>query len=235
MIKQNALVVVDAQRGFMPAEEGERLNMEGFGELAVPGGDKVVHPINTLSHTFRSHFLPIATTQDWHPETTAHFAAENEEPNYVNTWPPHCRANTPGAELHPDLYVARYGNIYSTRFIKGDVAAETPADDTSYTGALAYNPETNTTLPDWLKERRVSAVYVVGLALGDGAENKLCVDSTAADLNDLGFEVALVTDAAEAVLPENREKCFKNLGKAGVRLVTTAEAMAEVNALYGEA
>lgn len=231
MIKTNSLVVVDAQRGFMPAEEGERLDLPGFGELGVPDGDQVVDPINRLTHTFRGHMLPIATTQDWHPEQTAHFA---DEPNFVNTWPRHCVANTPGAELHPDLYVSRYGLAIRTQFLKGDVPAATPEDDTSYTGALARNPETGVLLPDWLAQRRVEGAYVVGLALGDGAENKLCVDSTAADLKELGFEVTVVTDATEAVLPENRAKCFENLGKAGIRLVTVDEAIKEVNALYGE-
>ncbi|MCA9328005.1 isochorismatase family protein, partial [Candidatus Saccharibacteria bacterium] len=129
--------------------------------------------------------------------------------------------------LHPDLEVAKHTAL-AARFIKGDTPCESPADDNSYTGALAHNPETGTYLPDWLEQRYVEQVYVTGLALGDGDEHKLCVDSTAVDLHERGFKVTLVTDAAEAVLPENRAKCFKNLGEKGIRLMTMAEVLEEI-------
>jgi nicotinamidase/pyrazinamidase len=209
---KKALVLVDVQNDFIN------------GSLAVEGGDKVVPKINKLTTAFRRCLYPILTTQDWHPHETAHFA---DEPNYVDTWPVHCVAGSHGAELHPDLEVAKHHAI-ATRFVKGDVACESPEDDTSYTGVLAYNPETGTTLPDWLQERYAKQVYVAGLALGDGDEHKLCVDSTAADLYDRGYEVTLITDAAEAVMPENRAKCFKNLGEKGIRLMTMAQVLEEI-------
>lgn len=210
--ERKAFIIVDAQNDFID------------GSLAVTGGEKVIEPINTMTMAFRRCLYPILTTQDWHPKETAHFAAD---PNFINTWPVHCVAGSHGGELHPDLEVAKHTAI-ATRFIKGDVACESPEDDTSYTGALAYNPETGTSLPDWLQERYIKQVYVVGLALGDGDQNKLCVDSTAADLYGLGYEVTLVTDAAEAVMPENRTKCFKNLGEKGIRLMTMAQVLEEI-------
>lgn len=243
-----ALVIVDMQRGFMPASEGERLDLPGFGELAVEGGHLIVPNVNKLTKAFRRDHLPIATTQDWHPEETAHFS---DEPNYVDTWPRHCVAHTSGALLHPDLLVAK--TSIGTRFYKGDTPCESPVDDDSYSGANSYHipgsdswsrltselsddkieklgikaPE-RILLPDWLRKCGATTIYVVGLALGDGDKHKLCVDSTAADLKDQGFDVVLVTDAAEAVLPENREKCFKNLGECGVRLMTTVAALEEI-------
>jgi len=224
VFEKKAFVIVDAQRGFMPATEGERLDLPGFGELGVTDGEKIVPKINKLTAAFRRCIFPILTTQDWHPKDTAHFS---DEPSYVDTWPVHCVAGTPGSELHPDLEVTKHTAL-ATRFIKGDKPCASPADDDSYTGALAYNPETGIALPDWLEQRYVKQVFVAGLALGDGDEHKLCVDSTAADLYDRGFKVTLVTDAAEAVMPENRAKCFKNLGEKGIRLLTTAQALEEL-------
>lgn len=217
---KQALIIVDAQRGFMPATEGERLHIEGFGELGVEGGDLIVDKINRLSEKFARHILPIATTQDYHPTHTAHFS---DEPNFINTWPVHCVGGTPGAELHPDLRVAT--DIAAEHFIKGDVACTSPEDDTSYTGALAYQPATGITLQNWLQQQHARNVYVTGLALGDGDQNKLCVDSTAVDLHDQGFEVTLITDATEAVLTENRKLCFRNLGARGIHLATTADVL----------
>lgn len=226
--KPDALAIIDTQRGFITATEGERLNVAGFGELPVPNGEAIIEKINQLTEAFtHATGTLIATTQDWHPVETAHIDRVN--PNYVDTWPAHCIADTPGAELHPDLLVAQNPEI-ATRFIKGDIACETPEEDTSYTGALAYNPDTNVLLPDWLREKRANRIYVVGLALGDGAAHPLCVDSTARDLHEQGFEVTLITDAAEAVLPENREVCFRNLAAIGIHLMTTEEALATVGA-----
>lgn len=217
-----ALVIVDTQRGFMPASEGERLQLSGFGELGVDGGEYIVERINRLTAALSATAGNlIATTQDWHPVHTAHFATE---PNYIDTWPSHCVANTDGAELHPDLLVAQQPEL-ATRFIKGTEACTSPADDDSYTGALAMNPETGLLLPDYLQQHRVRRVYVAGLALGDGDEHPLCVDSTARDLKKQGFEVTLVTDAAEAVFPANRATCFANLGRLGVNLATTEELL----------
>lgn len=220
---RKALIIVDAQRGFMPDYEGDRLGMDGFGELGVGGGEKVISPINQLTQAFRAVDLPIATTQDYHPTETAHFS---DQPNFVDTWPVHCVGQTPGAELHPDLLVAHDPEL-ATRFIKGTQACTSPEDDTSYTGVLAYDPKTGMTLPDWLQKNQASSVYVAGLALGDGDKQKLCVDSTAADLHDMGYDVTLVTDAAEAVLPENRIKCFRNLGQRGIRLCDSRELLQE--------
>lgn len=227
-MNRQALAIIDTQRGFMPATEGERLGLEGFGELGVDGGPAVVGPLNQLTHTFRNNMLPIVYTQDWHPEDTKHFDAE---PNFVNTWPAHCRADTPGAELHPDLLIAQHPSI-AERFVKGDVAATSPEDDTSYTGVLAHDPETGLLLPDALRKHKVAKVYLGGLALGDGGEYKLCVDSTAFDLKAEGFDVTVITDAVEAVLPENRAKSLQAMAAYGINLVTTAQAIAEVEAAY---
>lgn len=224
-----ALIIVDAQRGFMPLSEGGRLAQEGFGELGVPNGQNIVPYLNTLTSDFQAKDLQVYTTQDWHPEQTAHFS---ESPNYVTTWPVHCVADTPGAQLHPDLLVAQAHNP-ALHFKKGMIAAQTPEDDTSYTGYLAESMY-GASLPNTLRARATTKLYIGGLALGDGAEHPLCVDSTAKDFFAHGFDVTVITDAAEAVIADNKELCFKNLGKLGVRLMNTAEVLQEIAMLRKE-
>lgn len=203
-MNKRALAIIDAQNDFIN------------GSLAVIGAEKIIRPINELTRIYRRMGMAVATTQDWHPEITAHFA---EEPNFVDTWPAHCVAGTPGAELYPDLDVTKDPAL-ADRFIKGTEPCMTPADDDSYTGVLARNEETGLSLPEWLERNDIEEVDVVGLALGDGDKHPLCVDSTAIGLQELGYKVNVVTDAVEAVLPENRELCFRNLGNRGIRLVT---------------
>lgn len=220
----SAVLIIDAQRGFMPVEEGERLELEGFGELTVPNAQNIVPAINKLTQVALEHALPVATTQDNHPTQTAHIS---KTPNFVTTWPAHCIAGTAGAELHPELIAATHQDI--AHFIKGDVAA-TPAEDDSYTGFLAHRDVTGErqTLPEFMNERAIRTIYLGGLTIGDGLHQPLCVDSTALDFTNHGFDVALVTEAVAAVNPANRETCFRNLGEKGVRLVTLAEALGEI-------
>ncbi len=71
-MRKNAFLIVDPQRGFMPCYEGVRLNVDGFGELPVPGGELIIEPLNYLISGFVARGDKIATTQDEHPEDTAH-------------------------------------------------------------------------------------------------------------------------------------------------------------------
>ncbi len=212
-LHERALVIIDAQNDFID------------GSLAVPGGERPIATINEMTRAYRRADRPVATTQDWHPDETAHFS---DEPNYVNTWPKHCVAGTHGAKLHPDLDVARHRAL-ATRFLKGMEPCTSPEDDNSYTGVLARNIETGLYLPEWLEQHDIGEIDLVGYAIGDGDENPLCVDSTAMDLNNAGYRVNVITDAVEEVLSENRAKCFKNLGEKGIRLMTMTQALEEIS------
>jgi nicotinamidase/pyrazinamidase len=229
-MNNKAFIIVDAERCFYPASEGKRLHEDGFGELGVEGAQRVTFPLNWMTGVSRKLGIEIVHTLDKHPTETAHFS---KSPNYVNTWPVHGVDGTKGSLLHPDLEIAQYAGR-STEFIKGDVIASSPEDDTSYTGALAHRRGETEILPDYLRRQGVDAVIIGGLAIGDGAEHPLCVDSTAIDFKRLGFEVTVLTDATEAVLPENREICFKNLGDIGIRLMTTAEVVEDVLKTFEE-
>lgn len=215
---KTALIIVDAERCFYPATEGERLGMEGFGALGVTNAEKINPLLDRLTELAISSGLEVVHTLDKHPPVTAHFS---EQPNYIDTWPVHGVDGTPGSLLHPQLLIARRPAL-SKEFIKGDVRAMSPDTDTSYTGALAHQRDSTELLPDYLRDRGVTAVIIGGLAIGDGLEHPLCVDSTALDFKKLGFNVTLMTDATEAVLPENREICFRNLAKAGIQLCNYA-------------
>lgn len=91
-----ALLIVDTQVDFC----------EG-GSLAVAGGAAVAKGITEFLGGQMDRYARIYVSQDWHnppPDSNGgHFARPGEEPNFTTTWPVHCVAGTPGAELHPDL------------------------------------------------------------------------------------------------------------------------------------
>lgn len=71
--KDVVMTVIDAQCCFMPAIEGNRLNLLGFGELPVEGGHEIVPVLNELNSWAIGMGIVRVATKDWHPETTAHF------------------------------------------------------------------------------------------------------------------------------------------------------------------
>ena len=210
-----AFGLIDAQRGFMPAEEGERINIGGIGELPITDGQKIVPKVNALLAAFAMNAHETFTTQDWHPHQTAHFS---EEPNYNTTWPRHCVANTPGAKLHPAIIIP----TTTEAFKKGNESLENGAEDTSYTG---YNgvDESGESLADWLREKHVTELYLGGLALD------YCVKATALDVRQkMGIEVTVVEDATKAVAEETARTSIDELAAAGVQFITTKELLERI-------
>src|SRR6478736_3349412 len=92
-----ALIIVDVQNDFC----------EG-GTLPVEGGAALAAEISEYVDAHHGQFDHIVATQDWHIDPGAHFS---DEPDFVDSWPPHCVAGTRGAEPHPDLdteYIQAY-------------------------------------------------------------------------------------------------------------------------------
>ncbi|WP_456421948.1 nicotinamidase [Thermococcus sp.] len=83
---EEALIVVDMQRDFMPG-----------GALPVPGGDKIIPKVNEYIKTFKERGALIVATRDWHPENHISFKERG------GPWPRHCVQNTPGAEFVVEL------------------------------------------------------------------------------------------------------------------------------------
>ena len=164
-----ALVVVDVQNDFA----------DPAGGLSVKGGDAVVPVINTEIKRATAAGAHVVYTQDWHPESTPHFAKDG------GIWPVHCVADTWGAALHPDLEVA------------GPAIRKGANGEDGYSGFTMRDPTTGETIPTELetilRERGVNRVVVTGLA------TDYCVKATALDAARLGFETTLLRDAIAAV------------------------------------
>ena len=83
-----ALIVADPQRDFC----------EG-GSLGVTGGAAAVSRIDSLLKSDHGYTYLIAS-RDHHIDPGLHFAAE---PDFVDSWPPHCVVGSPGSEFHDNL------------------------------------------------------------------------------------------------------------------------------------
>ncbi|MFP5345865.1 MAG: isochorismatase family protein [Actinomycetes bacterium] len=186
-----ALVVVDVQNDFC----------EG-GSLAVAGGAGVAAAITDYIRENEDRYDVVVTTQDWHYDPGEHFS---ESPDYVNTWPAHCVADSEGAQFHPSLDT---GSVHAM-FRKG-------AHEAAYSGfeGMTEDPDGEPLgLAPWLRSHGVDEVDIVGIATDH------CVRATALDAAAEGFGTEVLLSMTAGVAPETTAKALRQMEEAGVRLV----------------
>jgi nicotinamidase/pyrazinamidase len=180
-----ALIIVDVQNDFC----------EG-GSLAVTGGSAVARGISELLASGPG-YAHVVATKDFHIDPGEHFS---ESPDYAASWPRHCVAGTAGADFHPDFDPAGVEAV----FMKGHYSA-------AYSG-FEGTDESGTTLTDWLRQRGVDEVDVVGIA------TDYCVQATAADAAEAGFKTRVLRNLTAGVAPESTAKALEDLQAVGVEI-----------------
>ena len=172
------LLVVDVQNDFLPG-----------GALAVPHGDDVIPVIRALAPRFDNVIL----TQDWHPPGHVSFASRHGlapfstiELDYGRQvlWPDHCVQGTRGAAFAAGLDIR-----HAQAVIRKGYHAHTD----SYSAFLEADRKTPTGLAGLLRERRLTTVFLCGLA------TDFCVVWSALDAKAAGFEAVVVEDACRAI------------------------------------
>lgn len=199
-----ALLVIDVQNDFIPG-----------GALPVNGGEQIVPLINRIAAGFRN----VVQAQDWHPAGHASFASSHpgRKPFEVIQlpygpqvlWPDHCIQGSEGALFHPQL------DIPHTQLIvrKGG----NPAVD-SYSAFTEADQQTTTGLAGYLREKGISTVYVVGLALD------FCVAWTALHARAKGFVTYVVLDACRAIDSDGSlERAMADMEQAGVIFIESRQ------------
>ncbi|MDR6862047.1 isochorismatase family protein [Phycicoccus sp. 3266] len=186
-----ALVLVDVQNDFC----------EG-GSLAVAGGAEVARRISTHVRDHHGEYAAVVATADWHEDPGAHFS---DAPDYVDSWPVHCRVGTDGALFHPGAEEA-FEHVDAV-FRKGQHSA-------AYSGFEGSTAEGDRRvgLADWLRQRGVEEVDVVGIATDH------CVRATALDAAREGFVTTVLLDLTAGVAPQTTAAALEELAAAGVVL-----------------
>ncbi|HZM73697.1 MAG TPA: isochorismatase family protein [Candidatus Polarisedimenticolia bacterium] len=190
-----ALVVVDVQNDFADPNGG----------LAVAGGSAILPLVNASVADALVGGAFVVYTQDWHPESTPHFAKDG------GTWPVHCVAGTWGAEFHPSLDVA------------GPTVLKGSNGEDGYSGFTMRDPVSGETIPTelegLLRDHGVERVVIVGLA------TDYCVKATALDSVELGFETIVFANATAAVnvQPGDGELAINEMSTAGVLVLGASQ------------
>ena len=183
-----ALIIVDVQNDFCPG-----------GSLGTELGDDVARGINELVNSEHDYDVIIAT-QDWHIDPGTHFS---DQPNYVDTWPVHCTADSEGARMHPDLDLSTIREY----FRKGEYTA-------AYSGFEGHAASDGSTLmAQWLRDNSVTDVDIVGIATDH------CVLATSKDARAEGFTVSVIADLCSPVDKTRGENALIELEQAGANII----------------
>ena len=191
-----ALFVIDVQNDFC----------EG-GALACQGGAQVASSITNYLQGSKSNYGKVIASRDWHTPDSAnggHFPAAGIEPDYVNTWPLHCIAGTPGAEYHPNLD----SSLVDIHIKKGQ-------DQPCYS-IFDGVTESGEKIQDLISRLGITEVDVVGIA------TDYCVRASALDAKKFGLDVRVITSLTAGVSAASTEAAIDELVDAGVRVSATA-------------
>lgn len=187
-----ALFIVDVQNDFT----------EG-GALGVEGGAAVAAGVTAFLREHADDYEVIVASRDWHDadnDNGGHFATE-DEPDFVESWPRHCVAGTPGAEYHPAFDTSRV----TFHVHKGQ-------------GVPAYSlfegrTEAGATVHEILEERGIHTIDVAGIA------TDYCVRASALDALAHGQHVRVLTSLIAGVAETSSQAALAELAHAGAELV----------------
>lgn len=153
----NALLIVDLQRDFLPG-----------GSVPVAGGDAIVPVVNRYLATWSAHEMPIFLSRCWHPPDHCSFQAQG------GPWPPHCVADTPGAEFAPELRVP------ASAIVVSKATTRDAASPSAFVG---------TDLDTQLRRHGTTQIFIGGLGTAHG------VVDTVRDAIEHGYETLVLRDA----------------------------------------
>lgn len=190
-----ALLIVDVQNDFT----------EG-GALAVAGGDAVATGISEYLTAHAGDYELIIASRDWHDadnDNGGHFA---DEPDYVDTWPVHCVAETEGADYDPLLVT----DAITHHVRKGQ-------------GKPAYSmfegtTEDGKTMVELLSEHGILTADVVGIATDH------CVRATSLDAMRNGVHVRVLLNLIAGVDEEASNAALAEMAYTGAELVGEADS-----------
>jgi nicotinamidase/pyrazinamidase len=186
------LFVIDVQNDFC----------EG-GSMGVAGGAAVAAAITNYIKQHPEYDAVIAS-RDWHDshnDNGGHIAWPPAEPNFVESWPPHCISGTEGSEYHP----AFDSSLANFHIVKGQ-------GKPSYSIFEGETPD-GESLPHLLDRLSVDDVDVVGIA------TDYCVLASALDAKHSGRKVRVLADLTAGVAPDSSRAALVTLRENAVEVV----------------
>jgi nicotinamidase/pyrazinamidase len=189
-----ALFLVDVQNDFT-----ER------GALGVAGGDEVAERISDFLAAHADDYAIVVASRDWHDGDNDNGGHFSPQPDFVDTWPPHCVAGSYGAE---------YDEFFDTSRVTHHLKKGQ--------GRPAYSlfegvSDDGATAAELLDAHGIRDIDLAGIA------TDYCVRASTLDALAAGRRVRVFTDLIAGVHPDSSAAALAEVEAAGAELVESAD------------
>ncbi len=185
--------------------------MRPGGRLYVPGAEKKIPNMRRLVDAARDGKTFLISSADQHDNNDAEF----------QRFPAHCVRRTPGAAIVPELKAADAVHIQNS-------AASNIPGNLSELQQVILEKQTLDVFDNSNTEKLLAQFPADCEFIVFGVVTELCVRLAVEGLLSRRRSVALVTDAIEALDPEQGQKTLAELAARGARLISTTDALATI-------
>ena len=190
------------------------------GKLHVPGAETIVGNLAALTSFAHSSGIRIVGSSDSH---TLNDDELSEEPDFVDTYPPHCLAGTPGQARIPETALRDVLVVEPE-----DAPAEVLKRLSGHDGDILFHKRyfdvfTNPNVGPVIDALAIDEVVLYGVALD--VCNRYAVEGLLERYP--GLPITLVTDAVRAINEDARDELLTDWQHRRVKLTRTAEVVNE--------
>lgn len=169
---------VDTQVDFMSPE----------GKLYVSDSEKIQPILKQITDFAKQNNIQVVNTADYHFSNSSELS---DKPDFINTFPPHCMADTTGAEYVPETQPETpvselfWNTLYSDTELKNAIANRNLIIRKDAFDVFKGNPNTETLV----KQISPKKVFIYGVT------TNVCVDCAVVGLADRNIQVYVIKDA----------------------------------------
>ncbi len=187
--------------------------MNELGKLYVPGSEKILPLLKRITSLAKENHIQVVNTADHHFPDAKELS---ETPDFVSTFPPHCMADTSGAnymdETQPeDPKIIQWDKIYSNNEIESFRSCRNLVVLKDVFDVFEGNPNTQRLLKSLAPQK----VFVYGVT------TNVCVDCAVCGLAKQNIQVFVIEDAIKE-LP-NIPLPFEKWDDLGVKRIKFAD------------
>ena len=191
------------------------------GKLYVQNAERRLPNLERLTAAAQRHDVPVLASADDHEPGDAEIS---DDPDWENTFPPHCMRGTPGADRVAETAMPDAAHVGHDALGEAELAqALAPRPARLLVHKKRFDVFSNPNADRLLEALDPQRIVVYGVALD--VCNRYAVEGLLAR-NRTGIEV--VVDATEAIQPERGEGLLEEWRQRGVALVTTDEVLASL-------
>lgn len=190
------------------------------GKLHVSGAETIVGNLAALTNHAHANGIRIVGSSDSHAPTDDELS---DTPDFVDTYPPHCLAGTPGQKRIPETAL-RDTLVVEPDDATAKILARLPAHD----GDILFHKRyfdvfTNPNVGPVVDALAIDEVVLYGVALD--VCNRYAVEGLLERYP--GLPITVVTDAVRAINEDRRGELLGDWQRRGVRLARTVEIVAK--------